>query len=208
LWIHSDGIRELLSHSVSRPAAIALAAMLAPLQPAGPPASGGGTQIASPSVVATTFSRLDATGAALELLVLWRGAPGWFLGTDGSRTVTREEAIGGRHDGDRRVLVHLASFGAHVLQLRFDRAARLVNLQGIDVSLGDANVVLVDRVDNPSGPVISGTERVEWKVERLPVPLRPLLRSSPKLHEFLRCDTSLTDPKVQAVVQSVVCGSP
>ena len=41
--------------------------------------STGGTGPVSPSVLATEMCVVDATGrGTLELLVLWRGSPGWF----------------------------------------------------------------------------------------------------------------------------------
>ena len=45
---------------------------------------GGGTSVISPVVVARWFTNRKAEVEELELLVLWRGTPGWFLQPGGS----------------------------------------------------------------------------------------------------------------------------
>src|SRR5215207_8115005 len=59
-------------------------------QPFGLGGSTGGTAPVSPSVLVTDMSSVDAAGrGTLELLVLWRGNPGWF----------RKETAGGSSGG-------------------------------------------------------------------------------------------------------------
>jgi hypothetical protein len=80
----------------------AAAALLAQPFPRG--GSNGGTAPVSPSVLASEMSVVDANGRGrLELLILWRGSPGWFQkggggGSGGSNTVDhdRPSTIDGR----------------------------------------------------------------------------------------------------------------
>src|SRR5687767_5006800 len=56
-----------------------LAAALMFAQPVPPGGSAGGTGPVSLTVLATEMCVVDAAGrGTLELLVLWRGSPGWF----------------------------------------------------------------------------------------------------------------------------------
>ena len=71
---------------------------------------------------------------------------------------------------------------------------RVVQIAGTEVPLGDANVVMVDRVDVPDGLTIFGTGTVERRVDALPNGLYDALRGAPDLVTFLRCDASLPVP--------------
>src|SRR5688572_8573680 len=62
----------------------------------------GGSRLVSPAVVATWIVRTEPRDVAeLKLLVLWRGAPGWFLRTDSSGLSGRvlTQSGGGENDG-------------------------------------------------------------------------------------------------------------
>ena len=80
-----------------------LAAVVLLAQPFPRGGSNGGTSPVSPSVMATQMSVVDAAGrGTLELLILWRGSPGWF--PEGWRR--RERRIRGRRaesDDSQRV---------------------------------------------------------------------------------------------------------
>jgi hypothetical protein len=95
----------------------------------------------SPSVYATGVTRK----AELVLLVLWRGAPGWYRVTPGQTS----EGGGGRADG--RITAWILR-GAHSAEVVFDPAMLTATVQGRTISLPPgANVLLVDHVDRPDG---------------------------------------------------------
>jgi hypothetical protein len=143
----------------------------------------------SPSVVATYEGRgnLPAGPVLLDLLVLWRGTPGWF-------DENNSAGVGGP-DG-----VHRLAFGSRAVQLRFDSGARAVHVAGQVVALADDNVLLLDEVDSNQGIRVVGTLRVEPRLAAgAPTgsdedPLDALVRQSPQLFDYLRCDPSLSEP--------------
>ena len=189
-----------------------LAAALMMAQPFPGSGSTGGTAPVSPSVMATDMCVVDAAGnGTLELLILWRGSPGWFRKSDGG-------ASGGGQGGTMgpaptpMLRTQWISQGGVNLTVRFDAAARRAWIQDSEIALGDANVVLVDSVDSAAGPQVVRTLRIDPEyqttVEALPqgpltargprtrphvVPIQTFIRRSPELVEFLQCDTRLPD---------------
>jgi len=174
----------------------------------------GGTAPVSPSVMATDMCVIDAEGrGTLELLVLWRGSPGWFRkGSGGGSAGGQGGAM--RGGSGPAVRSEWISEGGVNLTVRFDPAARKAWIQDREILLGDANVVLVDGVDTPEGPHVVQTLRIdpeyETSVDLLPggsvgrgprtrphaVPVQTFIRRSPELVEFLQCDTRLPDASV------------
>ena len=105
----------------------------------------------------------NRSSGELQLLVLWRGTPGWmikkplapnWLGTFGGRTPSEPLTTE----------IHL---GVVDLNLSFDAIAHQVSTGGRDIPLhGDDNVVLVDGVDvfvvgGQLPPYIDGTLHVD-----------------------------------------------
>src|SRR5262245_60951053 len=88
--------------------------------------SGGGTGPVSPSVLATTMYVMTEPGRGeLELMVLWRGAPGWFM-RGGGQTSGGSSGGGGGTDGAGREAVRTQwiSQGGVTLNLRFEPKSR------------------------------------------------------------------------------------
>ncbi len=151
--------------------------------------------------------------ATLELLVLWRGTPGWFLrpasgggsvsfentveyprpGRDASRPEQARGALAGRRRGSTVTIRQ----GSVLLELRFDPESAIVYVQEHLVRLNEDNVVLVDDVDGPDGPQVAGTLRIDpgFTVGRSDEPpfdgFEVLLQRSEELLGFLRCDVPL-----------------
>jgi hypothetical protein len=84
--------------------------------------------------------------------------------------------------------LHRFNTGDVRLELRFDPTTRLVSFQGRSVPIGDDNVVLVDKVDDPSGPTIVGTMRVDRRLPDPAVgdPVQQIVKGSPKLAAFVQ----------------------
>lgn len=124
----------------------------------------------------------------LDLLVLWRGSPGWF---DFEKVAAGAGAPNGTHS--------VTSRGRSV-RLTFDRERGTVRLQRDTLELQGANVLLLDDVDNPAGALIAGTRIVDPSALALPTrtpsgdPVRTLLRQAPELVDYLRCDPIFADP--------------
>jgi hypothetical protein len=167
--------------------------------------STGGTGPVSPSVLATQMCVVDAAGrGTLELLVLWRGSPGWFRkGGGASGSGSGGGGTMGAGPGPM-VRTEWVSQGGVSLTVRFDPVARRAWIQDKDVALNDANVVLVDDVDSSAGPHVVRTLRIDPEYQT--APLRPMpahmfIRRSPELVEFLQCD--LPVPGLQPYEQKV-----
>ena len=176
--------------------------------------SNSGTAPVSPSVLATTMNAMSAPGVgALELLVLWRGARGWFMRGGGSSSSSSGAA------GASETRFHSFSQGGVSLNLRFEPKSRRLWILDEEVTLNDANVVLVDGVDEPGGLRVVGTLRIEPAFDaatdlppgmaggppgaRRPgvVPPQTFIRRAPELVSFLQCDARA--PNVSAYEQKI-----
>ena len=89
--------------------------------------SNSGTAPVSPSVMATELASVDASGrGTLQLLILWRGTPGWFMRGGGGSSSGGGGSTG---PGSSMMFSHWISQGGVNLNLRFDPAARKVWIQ-------------------------------------------------------------------------------
>src|SRR5262245_15430143 len=123
-----------------------LAAAVMFAQPFGLGGSTGGTGPVSPSVLATQMCMVDAAGnGTLQLLVLWRGRPGWFSKSGGGASGS---GGGGAMPGGPGPMIRSEwiSQGGVSLSVRFDSVGRKAWIQDREIALDDANVVLVDGV--------------------------------------------------------------
>ena len=169
-----------------------LAAVLMVAQPFPGGGSNSGTAPVSPSVMATELGSVDAAGrGTLQLLILWRGTPGWFMRGGGGSS---SGGGGSMAPGSSMIFSHWISQGGVNLTVRFDPAVRKVWIQDREIALDDANVVLVDGVDSPAGLQIMRTLRIDPEYQtmpRRPVPAQTFIRRSPELVEFLQCDATV-----------------
>ncbi len=147
--------------------------------------TGPGSQVISPTVEITVFTEGRADGAdELELLVLWRGAAGWFL-RPGSATAGRTTSAGRSHLTIQR--------GDLQLTLEYDRTNRVVSIQGKPVTLARDNVVFADDVDLRDGPRVTGTMHVPRAMPGSAGQIGLVLKQSREIMSFLRCDAALPD---------------
>ena len=150
----------------------------------------------SAAVVGAWFTHSDAPGSGtLDLLVLWRGSPGWFMksGSQGS-------SGGGSSTGRRGVTVKYGGLHLHAL---FDGPERLAEIDGRKIPLDDHNVLLVDDVDSADGLKVVKTLRVDPTLADRNRP-EIVIRRSPELIAYLRCDLKLPDARQQAMID-IIC---
>jgi hypothetical protein len=149
--------------------------------------------VISPAVEVSVITEREADGVdQLELLVLWRGAAGWFL-RPGSLTSNRTTAAGHSYLTIRR--------GDLQLTLEYDRATRVVTIQGKPVTLAADNVVFVDDVDAPDGPRVTGTMRVARAMPGSAGQIGLVLKESREMMSFLRCDAPLPDVPARVMLE-------
>ena len=172
-----------------------------------------GTRILSSSVMATTISIHQQSGpGSLELLVLWRGQPGWFLIEDsrGSATSSRNNSRRDRVEASSRpssLIEHTEFAGGIALEVSFDSSSRTARVQGEDIHLKEANVILVDDVDGSTGPKIEAFHLEAGPLGPPPVRIEAILKRSPVLLAYLRCGERLNNPELQAQIPPITCVS-
>jgi hypothetical protein len=162
-----------------------------------------GSGLVSPSVVASyqASGNMPTGPLRIDLLVLWRGSPGWFD--------QRTSIVGaGGSDG-----VHVVKLATRTLEIQFDSRARTVQVQGQVVALQQNNVLLLDEVDSPGGAKLAGVLRVDATISPsagggLNVdPIDAMLQQAPELVKYLRCDArfaNMNDPFAEGQLRS--CG--
>jgi hypothetical protein len=154
----------------------------------------GGDRVLSPAVVGAWMAHRDTSGAVLlDLLVLWRGTPGWWQ---------RETSSGGRSSGSGSANAMEVRRGGLTLTVSLDARTRVARVQGKDVDVRDANVILVDDVDAAAGPRVARTVAVDPQLST-PTGIEMAIRRSPDLIAYLRCDVRLPDAKTQAMMDLV-----
>lgn len=160
------------------------------------------TRPLSPSVLGTFLIRQPGE---IELLVLWRGSPRWFLApakTRGSATAETYSAS--------------LEYGSVQLDLWYHRVRRVARIRDIEVSLSPGkNVLLVDGVDRNDGPSITAIATDLTFTERPgrgAAPAGPedaeigsILGRSAEIASFLRCDATANEEKVPANLSGFVC---
>ena len=163
-----------------------------------------GSRLVSPAVVATWLVRRVPQGTReLELLVLWRGNPGWFMRAGSNESSGSVSSGSAGDESDRGILVEHLSYGGIVLDLEFDRSRRTARVQDHDVSLQSANVILVDEVDGATGPQIAGSLQVDPLYPDEPAGIEVVIRRNPELYDFLRCDTKVPDANTQSMIDKI-----
>ena len=100
-------------------------------------------------------------------------------------------------------MVEQLSYGGLRLELEFDRGKRTARVQNHDVGLESANVILVDEVDAADGPKIAGSLQVDPSLTSEPAEVEAIVRRSPEIYEFLRCDASVPDANTQEVIETL-----
>jgi hypothetical protein len=173
---------------------------------------GGGTstsRVASPTVVASWVSHENyVDGKATTLLVLWRGTPGWFSKGGGGARGSGGSGGGAGAGSSGSYGYEYVSQGGLTFMMEFDYDRRIVKILNQEIALDATNVVLVDSVDSTNGPTIAGYRWVD------PAPpdqtaaadsIAAVVKRAPELFEYLRCDLSLSDPLMNAMMP-IICG--
>ena len=165
---------------------------------------GGGTstsKIVSPAVVASWRAHDNyADSSTTTLLVLWRGKAGWF--TAGGRG-----SGGGGGGSSSSYAYEYMTYGGRTFRMEFDDDKKIVRMVNQEISLNDTNVVLVDFVDTGMGATIVGYRWIEPGPPAPPLvegaaadPIAGVIRRSPELYDYLRCDLKVPDPLMNAMM--------
>jgi hypothetical protein len=180
---------------------VLMAAALLCAAPAIPQTSAGANRVVSPTVVAfwQSHDAGDGTGL-LDLLVLWRGSPGWFM----RRGSASASGSGGGGFG-RWTAYHSMTYGEITLTIDLNSSSRdfspettTATILGREIPLSEANVVLIDGADSGQ-PAVVATMLVDRRYAGND-PVRSVIAQSPELFAFLRCDATPPDPRTQPMM--------
>jgi hypothetical protein len=170
-------------------------------RPTPPPAargSGGGTMPTSASAMVTFRTRSIGDVQELELLILWRGTPGWW--TTGSAG-----GSGSSGGGSGGAWSHRFSQGGRTFEISGNSNVHTADILGKTFDLTKGNAILIDGVDSSEGPRVVGTVAVDPRLPNGgdPNQILMLLGRVKELREHLRCEAPLADPALQARLVSM-----
>jgi hypothetical protein len=153
---------------------------------------GCGSNIVSSTVVATFCGHRVNDDEMLDVLILWRGRPGWFqrrqAGVDGSGGTNEFGA------GTKGHVSQHSTYGNVTIGFDADFDANIVIIGDARVPISGVNTVLVDDVDEPGARRIVATR---WTEPRLPLigdMNLVLAQRSPDLLAYLRCEIPMPAP--------------
>ena len=129
--------------------------------------------------------------AALMMIIVWRGTPGWVARGDGS---------GSQGSSSGSIWNHRVFQSGLELEVSADFARRTATVQGHAIDLTAANTVLIDDVDTPGGPRLDRTLLIDANLgdDRGPAQILPVLGRSEEVRNYLRCDVPLQNRALQA----------
>ena len=149
------------------------------------------SNIVSSTVVATFCGHRQGANEMLDLLIVWRGAPGWFHNRHFGSGGGGFKQFGA---GTRGYVAMHQAYGDVTISFDADFDANTVTIGEQTVALDRMNTILVDKVDRPGVHQISA---MRWTAPRLPlggdVNLILVQRSRELLND-LQCDIPMPTP--------------
>jgi hypothetical protein len=88
--------------------------------------------------------------------------------------------------------------GGLTFTLEYDSSTRVAIVDGKTIKMAESNVVFVDDVDSSAGPRVTGTMSIESRMPGSAGQIGMVLRLSPEIMSFLRCDAKAPDGRGQA----------
>jgi hypothetical protein len=173
-----------------------------------PLVTGGFTRVPPPtsSAVSTEHRPLSATVWATiavndlgaELVVLWRGTPGWYM-----KQGPRAEHASGNSES---LSVSLEYAGTRV-SMSYDRRRREATVgTKAQILPPEVNTIFVDKVDDPSGPTIVGFTTLRLSRMMTNVRVAAALSQSSAAVTFLQCEGQWNEARNFAGIAKVICG--
>lgn len=179
-------------------------------RPPTPGAGGGGSESTERFISAVVYASWlqhwrASDGDTRSLLILWRGSPGWFMRRPAGGGGGNSSSGGGGGSSGWQTF----SAGGLSFELDYDFDRNVVKMLNQDVSLVESNVVLVDFVDGRGGAQIVDRLWIEPPERQppMPDPIFAIVKSSPRLYEYVRCDVSMPEANSYiSDIMSMYCG--
>lgn len=128
----------------------------------------------------------------LDVAIVWRGRPGWFIEGPGHR-----ESGGGTSTSYQQTITR----GDTSVSFQFIFPTRqLTILDGSPIDLKDANVVLVDHVTDPLKTAVVATLTIPSRLTGPGALIPPFGRSS-EIFAFLQCDVEVPQPGARPILE-------
>ena len=150
------------------------------------------SDIVSSTVVSSFCSHRQDTSEMIDVVILWRGAAGWF-----QRGPTGRHGSGGSTvmgPGTKGHVVQRATYGDIAIGFDADFDSNTITLGKRTIGLGRVNTIFVDRVHESNAPRITVTR---WTEPRLPLGgdrNLMLARRSREVREYLQCHIPMPAP--------------
>ena len=158
------------------------------------------SSIVSSTVVATFCGHRQGDSEILDLLILWRGRPGWFQRREpGGRTGGGGSRVLGA--GTNGVVSEHQTYGNVTIAFAANFDTKVATIGQSTFELGRLNTVLIDNVEGEWHT--SGTQ---WTDPRLPLAGDwnvALVERSRELLRYLRCDVLMPAPSLPYPVPQV-----
>ena len=157
------------------------------------------SNIVSSTVVATFCGHRQGDEEMLDLLIVWRGKPGWFQGRypgGGGGAGSREFGA-----GTNGVVSEQQTYGDVTITFDADFDTNVGTIGQSTVKLDHINTVVIDDVDSEWR-----TSATRWTEPRLPLAGDwnvALAQRSPELLGELRCDVPMPAPPTEYGVQQI-----
>src|SRR5262249_8013244 len=152
-----------------------------------------------------SWSSRHGKAGTTELLVLWRGTPGWCTKGGGASGSSASYSSGSGNGFGPGWAYDYITQGGKTLVLSFDFDRKVAKILDEEIDLARTNLGLVDFVDSADGPRIVDRRWIDTTPppsSRDPVPA--IIRRTPGLYDYLRCDAELSDP-MQNQMAKVLC---
>lgn len=159
------------------------------------------SDIVSSTVVATFCGHPEGNTLVLDLLILWRGEPGWFHGTTAGVRGSSGSSVSGR--GIRGAVSHSTHYGGVTIGFDANFDTRTATVAQSSIDLARVNTVVVDDVD---GQRRIGATR--WTDPALPLVgdwNLALAQRSGALTRDLRCEIPMPVPPLRQPPVLTVC---
>jgi uncharacterized protein (TIGR02246 family) len=141
------------------------------------------TGFTAPVSVVAAVTVVSEDGVRPDLVVVWRGAPGWLAGRRG----------GSGGGGSGRAFHSSDTFGDVQLDVDLDFTTRVAHVGGHRVALGSNNVVLIDRADERGRSTVARVLSIDGELTGTPE-ISALIARAPDVVDYIRCDAKRPTP--------------
>lgn len=157
--------------------------------------------IVSSTVVAAYCGHSDGDDEVLDLLVAWRGQPGWFQLRKGTTGGGGRSGFG---TGPKGRVSQYAIYNSVTIAFEADFDANTVTIGDVTLPIKGVNAILIDEVERTGARSLSATF---WIEPRLPLGgdvNLALARRSRELRQFLRCEVPMPAAPSRIAQQGVI----